>query len=100
MRYRAEIDAHEFELDLRLQGPGATAIVNGTAVPITVTRFGSSTEYAVLFGNRSFAFDVQQNAAGTWVAHGGRVYHCRAQNARREALVRLTEAHEGPHQAW
>ncbi|MCR4438016.1 MAG: acetyl-CoA carboxylase biotin carboxyl carrier protein subunit [bacterium] len=100
MRYRAEIDGHELEFDLRCQGHCATAIVDGTVVPITMTRIGSSTEYAVLFGNRSFSFEVQRNAAGTWVAHCGRVYHCRAQNAQREALARLGGAAEGHQRAW
>lgn len=100
MRYRAEINGHHLEFELRLQGEGATAVVDGSVVPISVTRIGSSTEYAVLFGDRSFAFEVHRNAAGTWVTHRGRVYHCRAQSARREALAGLGSMHERHREAW
>jgi acetyl/propionyl-CoA carboxylase alpha subunit len=97
MRYHAEIEGNELTVELQVENGNMTAIVDGAAVPVTVSDLGTAGAYAVLIGNRSFEFFVHRNAMGTWITHGGRAYHCRLENIHRAVLTQTGVRGEQPH---
>ncbi|MGQ9559786.1 MAG: acetyl-CoA carboxylase biotin carboxyl carrier protein subunit [Candidatus Oleimicrobiaceae bacterium] len=99
MRYRAEIDGHCIELELDDNKDRPVARVGDRQVEVQVARIGTSARYAVLFCERSFEFEFHRNAAGSWVAWAGHLYHCRIEDARKVELTRLAgDKAEKPHE--
>ncbi len=89
MRYRAEIDGRCIEVELDENRHRPVARINDRQVEVQVARIGTAARYAVLLGERSFEFELHRNAAGSWVAWAGHLYHCRIEDARRIELTRL-----------